>query len=75
MAKKKGKVEKNLKSTNPVAEYTRNKDKIRELWKATGKVEFSVTDHYVTVGGVTFNGVSRELFAKFITEEEEKVDE
>lgn len=44
------------------------KEEALAKWKATRKVEFSKMDHYVKIGGVIFNGLSRNDFEELIEE-------
>lgn len=48
--------------------YARMKDiqEIKTLWNIHRKVKFSVSDNWVEIGGVTFNGVSKSFFEKIV---------
>lgn len=45
---------------------------IKRLYAQTKKVEFSNTDHWIVVGGKTFNGFTREHFEKIVGIKEAK---
>lgn len=47
---------------------TEDLKRMKNLYKKTGQVVFSETDHWVRVGNETFNGVSREEFKKIVGE-------
>ena len=47
------------------------KEEALARWKATRKVEFSKNDHYVTIGGVVFNSLSKADFEELIEERSE----
>lgn len=51
------------------------KEEALAKWKATKRVEFSKMDHYVKIGGVVFNGLSRNDFEELIEERNEKNEE
>lgn len=42
---------------------------MKARYKQTKQVEFSKTNHYVKVGGVVYNGISKEEFEQCIGEE------
>ena len=44
------------------------KEEALARWKATKRVEFSKMDHYVKIGGVVFNGLSKSDFEELIEE-------
>ena len=47
------------------------KEEALARWKVTKRVEFSKNDHYVTIGGVVFNGLSKADFEELIEERSE----
>lgn len=59
--------------------YANAQDQIKEealaKWKATKRVEFSKNDHYVKIGGVVFNGLSKADFEELIEERSETNEE
>ena len=51
------------------------KEEALAKWKATKRVEFSKNNHYVKIGGVVFNGLSKADFEELIEERSETNEE
>ena len=50
------------------AAHSENIKKALNAYKNGGAVQFSKMDHYVTIGGVVFNGINKEDFFNIIKE-------
>lgn len=48
--------------------HAAQKQQMKAAYKRTHQVEFSKTDHWVRVGGVIYNGITKEEFNKVIEE-------